>query len=416
MHPDPQPDEEFEADLVLAFGRAADDVGVTSDPLVTGGLARGRTRRRRRRIAAVGGGCLALAVLAGGALAANSLSTPLPVATTHALADADAASPPPPHLDKGVNILLIGLDGVRAPDGSALPAPFIRDQLHAAPAADPNAQVSDTLVMLHLPAGDGPVTGMSLPRDAMVPTQGLDGGEHKLGTVYSLAQQAAVEQGMKAGRTPAQLRAKGQEAGRAAVITTVQHLLGVPVDHLVEIDMAAFYDIAQAVGPIDVCLNQATQDRYSGADFHAGRNTLDAAQALAFVRQRHGVGDGSDLSRLRRQQAFLSAVLHTLKQQGVLTQLDKADHLFAAVGGLITVDAGWNPLDLARQVPALLDARTVFTTMPVGGEVMAQDGGATVDGLRVDPAAVQQAAKGALSDPAPAAPAPRSADGVPCVD
>jgi len=68
--------------------------------------------------------------------------------------------------------------------------------------------------------------------------------------------------------------------------TVSQFLGGVPIDHFVEVTLVAFYQIAEVVQPITVCVNADTQDTYSGADFHKGYQQIDASQALAFVRQR----------------------------------------------------------------------------------------------------------------------------------
>ena len=101
-----------------------------------------------------------------------------------------------------------------------------------------------------------------------------------------------------------------REAGRRAQISAVKHLLQIPIDHFVEITLAAFFQIARVVEPITVCLNEDTSDRYySGADFHKGIQQINAAQAMTFVRQRDA-NDVlfTDLDRTRRQQAFMASV------------------------------------------------------------------------------------------------------------
>ena len=82
--------------------------------------------------------------------------------------------------------------------------------------------------------------------------------------------------------------------------------MGIPIDHFVEVTLAAFFQIAEVVQPLTVCLNDDTSDPYSGADFERGVQEIDAAQAMAFVRQRRDVNDETftDLDRTRRQQAF----------------------------------------------------------------------------------------------------------------
>ncbi len=92
----------------------------------------------------------------------------------------------------------------------------------------------------------------------------------------------------------------------------MQNLLKVPIDHFAEVNLMGFYDVVSAIGPVQVCLNNPVQDDFSGANFPAGVQTLDASQALSFVRQRHGLDNG-DLDRTHRQQAFISAVIANLK-------------------------------------------------------------------------------------------------------
>src|SRR5699024_613644 len=106
--------------------------------------------------------------------------------------------------------------------------------------------------------------------------------------------EAALEQGAR-------------EAGRKQTVATVSRFLGdVPIDNFVEVTMGAFFELAETVQPITVCLLQDTYDPYSGADFHAGEQSLDAAEAMAFVRQRRDIDPSlnfTDIDRSRRQQA-----------------------------------------------------------------------------------------------------------------
>ena len=106
--------------------------------------------------------------------------------------------------------------------------------------------------------------------------------------------------------------------GRKAQISTVRNLLGIPIDHFIEVTLVAFFQIATVVQPITVCLNDDTYDSFSGADFHKGVQQIDAAQAMAFVRQRRDVNDEmfTDLDRTRRQQAFIVSLLSALRTTG----------------------------------------------------------------------------------------------------
>ena len=127
---------------------------------------------------------------------------------------------------------------------------------------------------------------------------------------------------------PAALEQQGRAAGRQATIGVVQALTGLTIDHVAEITLAGFYDLATALGGVTVCLNHpARTHSYSGADFPAGVQRLDGAQALAFVRQRHGLTNG-DLDRTHRQQAFLSSAIHQLTAAGHLDRPVEAGALY----------------------------------------------------------------------------------------
>ncbi|WP_329565814.1 LCP family protein [Kitasatospora sp. NBC_01266] len=443
MPADPQPDPEFEDGLVRAFDQAAEHVRSESQPLVTGGLVRGRVRRRRRRIAALTGSVTAVAVIAGGGLFAAALGSSPPVPTSHALTE--AARSAPPRLDKGVNILLMGVDSRTALDGSAVPDSLVRDQLHAG-SSDLGGFLTDTLLVLHIPAGgDGRVEAVSIPREDYVQSAGADGGMQKISYVYGIAKAAAEAKLQGKGLSPAQLAQQGSEAGRTATIATVQQFLGIPIDHFAEVDMLGFYDIAQAVGPIQVCLNHATSDSLgSGFSGRAGINTLDPAQALAFVRQRHGLPN-ADLDRTHRQQAFIASALHTLGQQGLFGDLGKAQGLLAAVKKDVVIDDQWNLLDFMQQVPDLVGGNVEFNTLPITGFATVSTRGFeesvnTVDPVRIRqvvqqlfggaPAASGSPASGAALPSAPTAPTAPTAsggappvgpavqgnEGIPCVD
>ena len=111
-----------------------------------------------------------------------------------------------------------------------------------------------------------------------------------------------------------------------------------------------------------MCLNHAVDDSYSGADFPAGRQRLNASQALAFVRQRHGLDNG-DLDRTHRQQAFLSSVMRELQDSGTFTDLDRLNSLMAVARKDVVLSAGWTRAYSAAW--ALAGGNVEFRTLPV---------------------------------------------------
>ncbi|MFJ9769758.1 LCP family protein [Kitasatospora sp. NPDC101157] len=327
----------------------------------------------------------------------------------------------PKHLDNSVNLLLIGLDSRKNMDGSDLPPQFVQDELHAGHSSDVGGYNTNSLILLHIPAGGGKVQAISIPRDDYVMTYNGDGtqqGMHKIKEAYGIAKEK-VNPGLQAkGLKGADLEKAGRDAGRAATIRTVQKFLDQPVDHIAEVNLMGFYDIAKAVEPIQVCLTHDTKDpamegQGSGADFKKGINTLNASQALAFVRQRHNLDDGKgntgDFARTHRQQAFISSVVHKLKQDGIISDIGKLKDLFGVVQKDLVIDNEWNVLDFAQQAPALTGGNVEFNTLTF-------DGFGTRNGQDVNlvtPAKIQKVVKqlfGYADAAAPAAPADGATD------
>ncbi|MEU9046065.1 MULTISPECIES: LCP family protein [unclassified Kitasatospora] len=322
----------------------------------------------------------------------------------------------PPHLDKSVNLLLIGLDSRKDMDGNDLPKQFVEDELHAG-SSEIGGYNTNALIVLHIPANGGKVTALSVPRDDYVQTVGADGKMHKIKEAYGIAKDAAELKLGGKGLSKAELERQSREAGRSATIQTVQSFLDVPIDHFAEVNLIGFYDIAKAVEPIQVCLNHPVDDPITartathegggtGLKLPAGISSLDAAQALSFVRQRHHLTNG-DLDRTHRQQAFISSVEYKLKQQGILNDFGQMQKLFGVVKKDVVIDNEWNILDFAQQAPNLTGGNVEFNTLPISG--FKTVGGQEVN--TVNPDLIKKIVRQLFShETAPAAPAPAPGD------
>ncbi|WP_162872995.1 LCP family protein [Austwickia chelonae] len=270
-----------------------------------------------------------------------------------------------------VNILLMGLDSRLDLRGNPL-AKDVYDAMHTGNSTI-GGMNTNVLMLLHLPGGGRPATVIQIPRDDFVdfpgcPRNKCDG---KIKEAYNAAFQARQEelQGM-AGLGDEEKHRQARDAGRAQSIRTVEAFLGksVVVDHFIEVTMVAFYEIAQVVQPVTVCLKQDTKDSYSGADFKAGKQQISAEQAMSFVRQRRdALGDTafSDLDRERRQQAFMASLAHQLKQKDTFVNPSRLDGLIGVAKKNVAVSEGLSPLDLARQAKQLTDGKVTFYTLPV---------------------------------------------------
>jgi anionic cell wall polymer biosynthesis LytR-Cps2A-Psr (LCP) family protein len=151
-----------------------------------------------------------------------------------------------------------------------------------------------------------------------------------------------------------------------------------------------------------VCLREPAHDDYSGADFPAGVQTLDGRQALAFVRQRHGL-TGGDLDRTHRQQAFLASAVAKLDSEGVFTDLSKLGALLDVAHKDVVVDSGFDPLTFLRQAGSVTRGDVRFYTLPIDG--FGTEGGESVN--IIDPARVKAVAQALIAGKAVA-----GADGV----
>jgi LCP family protein required for cell wall assembly len=277
-----------------------------------------------------------------------------------------ALSPDDPRSNgDNMNILLIGLDSRKDQDGNDLPNSILK-QLHAGD-SDDGGYNTNTLILVHVGA-DNKVVAFSIPRDDWVPFNGVPGYNHiKIKEAYGLTKQYVAQKLANQGSSQKEMEMKGREAARAATLRAVRSLTGVPIDYFAEVNLAGFYDLAQSLGGVDVCLNHAVYDSYSGADFPAGPQRLNASEALAFVRQRHGLDNG-DLDRTHRQQAFISSVMRELQDSGSFTNLDKMKSLMAVARKDVVLSAGWDE-DIFRRMGEIAGSAAAnqveFRTLPV---------------------------------------------------
>ena len=281
------------------------------------------------------------------------------------------------------NILLVGIDTRTDAQGNPLPQDVL-NQLHAGDATD-GADATDTMILIHIPAGGAGSVAFSIPRDSYVQLTG-GFGMHKINSAYTYAEVAAAKQLRAQGVTGPQLALQAAQAGAKNSIQTIEQFTGLQINHFASVNLVGFYDISQAIGGVQVCLNKATKDSYSGANFPAGVQTISGAQALAFVRQRHGLPN-SDLDRIKRQQVFMAAMAHEVLSAGVLTNQSKLDSLISAIQKSITLDQDWDVLSFAQQLQSMSAGQIQFFTVPIVNITYhtPTDG----DAVEVNPAAVQ---------------------------
>jgi LCP family protein required for cell wall assembly len=261
-----------------------------------------------------------------------------------------------------VNILLLGLDSRRANDGSDLPRKLL-DIMHVGSSSEIGGYNTNTMILIHIPKDGKSAVAVSIPRDDYVNVPGL--GFQKIKEAYGLAKYYGEIPLIKKGMQNPTLELTGRSIGRASTIKTIENLLGVPIDHYAEVNLVSFYDLANAIGGVQVCLKHAVNDsQYSGAVFPAGVQTITGVQALEFVRQRHGLPNG-DLDRTHRQQAFITGVINKFRKAGIFNDLSSVGNLLAVAKKDVIVDPGWNVIDFIPRVKALTGGNIKFYTAPI---------------------------------------------------
>jgi hypothetical protein len=147
------------------------------------------------------------------------------------------------------------------------------------------------------------------------------------------------------------------------------------MDYYVQVNLYGFYTISNALGGVEINLCEAQQDSYSGIDLQAGPQTIQGTQALAFVRQRHGLDAyGGDIAREKRQQYFLSQVFKQVQSAGTLANPVKLQNLLSAVSGALTISDGLDPLQLAKQMSSLTAGNITMSVLPTLGSGTSPDG------------------------------------------
>jgi LCP family protein required for cell wall assembly len=306
----------------------------------------------------------------------------------------------------GQNILLVGVDSRTDAQGNALPAAVL-SQLHSGP--DTGVINSDTIMLLHVPADGGAAVAFSIPRDSYVSIPGH--GRDKINAAYPGVKAATAERLVADGESdPGRIETQSAEAGRRALVETVEELTGRTIDHYAEVNLYGFHTLTTTIGGVEVCLKAPVNDPLSGARFAAGPQTISGAAALAFVRQRHGLPEG-DLSRIRRQQVFLAAVADKVLSSHTLTDPTKLAGLISVLQSALVIDADWDLLAFARQASDIAAGNLRFLTIPTRGpetndrgDVVLVDEGDVHD--FVDNAIEEQQAAAEASQDAPKPPPP----------
>ena len=238
----------------------------------------------------------------------------------------------------GFNVLIVGTDN-DASQGNSF--------------GERDATLNDVNILLHVSADQKSGVVVSFPRDLIVDHPACT--DPSTGTAYDASYNEALNTGYERG-------------GLACIKTTIENLTGLTIPYAGLISFNGVIEMTNAVGGVPVCLAEPITDTDSGLDLPAGTNTVSGGTALAFLRTRHGVGDGSDLARISSQQQYLSSLVRTLKSANTLTDVTKLYGLAQAAAQNIKLSTTLASLDsMVSLALALKDvdlAKLVFVQYP----------------------------------------------------
>ncbi|WP_431680533.1 LCP family protein [Kitasatospora sp. KL5] len=248
---------------------------------------------------------------------------------------------PPASVGGAFNILVLGSDSRAGANGSL-----------AGGAVGDTAR-SDTAMVVHVNREHTAASVISIPRDTLVARPACTGPDGRSTPALRSAMfNSAYEVG-----------------GPACAVKTTEQLTGLRMDHFVEVDFAGFASLIDAIGGVDVTTTVDISDRDSGLYLAAGDHHLSGAQALAFVRTRHGVGNGSDLGRIELQQQMVKSIM---KQVGALGLTSNPAHLWSIADKLtrsMTTDSDLASVSalvgLANTLKGIGPEQMTMVTLPV---------------------------------------------------
>jgi LCP family protein required for cell wall assembly len=242
------------------------------------------------------------------------------------------------------NILVVGSDS-RFGESKAFGRNLTTDQ-------------SDTTMIIHIAANRQWAEVMSIPRDSWVsiPACQMSNGQTSPPTTFKINEAFAL----------GNLHGNNTTLGVACTVKTIEQDTGIYIDHFVVVNFTGFENMVAALGGVQECNTQPISDPLSGLRLPAGQHMLAPSQALAYVRARYTLGDGSDLERIGRQQAFMSSLINRVKSK-LLNPVAIYQFLDAATKSL-TIDTSLGGVtglyDLASSLRNLPSSKVAFFTLP----------------------------------------------------
>ena len=317
----------------------------------TPGIARHGQLKRHRAwplILQIIGVSLIVVLVSGasvGAVVVNSLTSQI-APTIDLTQPTEGPIPQIGAIEGGFNILIVGSDTRQGQDGIG------------GSAEEETGQLNDVNMLLHVSEDQTNAVAISFPRDMVV---GIP--------------ECVDEDGDAKGFSTEPINVALFYGGLDCVAQTVSLLTGLPIQFAGIITFNGVIAMGDAIGGVPVCVTGAINDPNTGITIdQAGTYELKGVDALAFLRSREGVGDGSDLTRISSQQVYLSALVRKLQGEETLADPTKVYNLASAALSNMQLSSSLGNLDTMVSIAlALKDVppdRVTFVQYPgtTGGD------------------------------------------------
>ncbi|WP_375406750.1 LCP family protein [uncultured Amnibacterium sp.] len=264
-----------------------------------------------------------------------------------------------------VNLLLVGSDTRNGQQGKY--------------GANPGSTLNDVNILIHISEDHTKATVISFPRDLYI-------------TRPSCTNPSDTSQTLPAA-TGVKINSILEYGGLGCVRDAVADSTGMAIPFAALITFDGVVEMSNAVGGVQVCVAQAIDDDYTGLHLSKGEHTLKGTTALEFLRTRHGVGDGSDVTRISSQQVFLSSLVRTIKSNSTLSDVTKLYGLATAATESMSLSSGLANVDtmvsIGRAVASIPLAQFVLVQYPTtlyGDGLVPNDASATtlIDAVKAD--------------------------------
>ena len=201
--------------------------------------------------------------------------------------------------------------------------------------------LNDVNILIHISADHRSGTAISLPRDLVIPHPQCT--DPKTRTVYSAMSAQPLNVAFSRG-------------GLGCVVDTVRSLTGIPIPYAAQFSFEGTVKMADAVGGVPVCVTRAIDDSKSGLKLKKGVSVIKGRTALAYLRDRHSIGDGSDLSRIQSQQAYMSALLRKMTSASTFTNPVQLYTLASATAQNVSLSQSMASTDTMMRMAAALQS------------------------------------------------------------